>query len=91
METAIGMVTHYYSHLQVAVLRLTECLKVGQTIHILGHTTDLMQTVASMEVDHHWVVVVKPGDDVALKVIEPVHEHDVVYRVTKDVLDLQVL
>ena len=72
METAIGTVTHYYSHLNVAVVQLTDRLKVGETIHICGHTTDFTQVVASMEVDHHRVVVVEPGEDVALKVVEPV-------------------
>ena len=91
METAIGTVTHYYSHLKVAVLRLIDRLKVGETIHICGHTTDFTQVVASMEVNHHRVVVVEPGDDVAVKVVEPVHVHDTIYRVTKDVLDLQAL
>jgi hypothetical protein len=91
MEVEIGKVTHYYNHLNVAVLQLTDRLKVGETIHILGHTTDFIQMVASMEVDHHRVVVVELGADVALKVVEPVHVHDTVYRVTKDVLDLQAL
>jgi putative protease len=91
MESAIGTITHYYSHLNVAVLQLTDRLKVGETIHIFGHTTDFTQKVTSMEVNHHRVVVVEPGDNVALKVLEPVREHDRIYRVTKDVLDLQAL
>lgn len=91
MEAPIGTVTHYYSHLNVAVLQLNERLKVGETIHVYGHTTDFTQKVASMEVEHHRVVVVEPGDNVALKVVEPVREHDKIYRVTKDVLDLQAL
>ena len=80
MEAQIGKITHYYSHLNVAVLELTDRLKVGETIHVFGHTTDFVQKVTSMEVDHHRVVVV-----------EPVRVHDVMYRVTKDVLDLQTL
>ena len=91
MEVQIGRVTHYYSHLCVAVLQLTDRLKIGETIHIFGHTTDLIQKVTSMEVDHHRVVVVEPGDNVAVKVLEPVRAHDAVYRVTRDVLDLQAL
>jgi putative protease len=91
MEAKIGIVTHYYSHLNVAVLQLTDRLKLGETVHIFGHTTDFTQKVTSMEVDHHRVVVVEPGDNVALKVFEPVRVHDTVYRVTKDVLDLQAL
>ena len=91
MEAQIGRVTHYYSHLNVAVLQLTDRLKVGETIHIFGHTTDFVQKVTSMEVDYHRVVVVEPGENVAVKVVEPVRVHDAIYRVTKDVLDLQTL
>ena len=81
MEVEIGRVTHYYNHINVAVLNLTDSLKLGDRIHIYGHATDLVERVASMEVDHHPVVWVKPGDHVAIKVIEPVHEHDKVYRI----------
>ena len=84
MEIEIGRVTHYYNHLNVAVLKLIDGLKLGDRIHILGHTTDLVERVASMEVDHHNAVWVKPGDDVAIKVLEPVREHDIVYLVKED-------
>jgi hypothetical protein len=81
MEAEIGRVTHYYNHLRVAVLKLTEPLQVGDLIHVLGHSTDFMQKVTSLQIDYHNVVGVNPGDDVALRVIEPVREHDVIYRV----------
>jgi putative protease len=84
MEAEIGKVTHFYSHLCVAVLQLTDDLKAGETIHILGHTTDLVQKVTSLEVNHRHVASVKAGEDVALKVIEPVRVHDMVYRVTEE-------
>lgn len=83
MEIEIGRVTHYYNHLNVAVLRLNESLKLGDVIHILGHMTDLTEKVASMQINHQPVVWVKPGEDVAIKVEEPVREHDVVYRVVE--------
>ncbi len=83
MEIEVGRITHYYDHLHVAVLSLQIGLKIGDTIHILGHLTDFTQRVTSMEVEHHSVVIVKPGDDVALKVIEPVRVHDRVYRVVQ--------
>lgn len=87
MEVEIGKVTHYYNHLNVAVLALTDALKLGDKIHILGHTTDLIERVASMEVDHHSVDWVKPGDNVAIKVNTPVHEHDKVYLVVEETLE----
>lgn len=84
MEVEIGRVAHFYSHLCVAVLQLNEPLKLGDKIRIQGHTTDFTQRVNSIEVEHHPVVWVKPGDNVAIKVIGPVREHDIVYRVVEE-------
>jgi putative protease len=77
---AIGTVTHYFSHLSVAALSLTAPLAVGDRIHIRGHTTDLVQTVESMEIEHRRVERANPGDDVAIKVVDHVREHDRVFR-----------
>ncbi len=78
----IGVVTHYYSHLSVAVVKLEAArLRVGDTIHIRGHTTDFKQRVDSLQVNHAPVPEVGPGDDFGLKVREHAREHDVVYRV----------
>jgi translation elongation factor EF-1alpha len=77
---AIGLVSHYFSHLSVAAVRLTAPLAVGERIHIRGHTTDLVQDVASLEVDHVRVDRARPGDDVALKVEDHVHDHDLIFR-----------
>lgn len=77
---AIGTVTHYFSHLSVAALNLRAPLAVGDRIHIRGHTTDLVQTVESMEIEHRRVERANPGDDVAIEVVAHVREHDVVYR-----------
>lgn len=81
MEMEIGRVTHYFSHLDVAALDLTDTLSVGDNIHIVGHTTDFVQVVESMQIEHRDVQRAGPGDDVALKVREHVREHDKVYKV----------
>jgi translation elongation factor EF-1alpha len=77
---AIGTVTHYFSHLSVAAVELEQPLRQGERIHIQGHTTDLVQTVDSMEVDHTAIQEAKPGDDVALHVDDHVRDHDKIYR-----------
>ena len=78
----IGVVTHYFSHLSVAVVKLEAAtLRVGDTIHIRGHTTDFEQRVDSLQVNHADVQEVGPTDDFGLKVREHVREHDVVYKV----------
>src|SRR5262249_8237 len=52
-EERIGVVTHYYSHVSVATIQLERgTLRVGDVIHISGHTTDFRQRVESLEVDH---------------------------------------
>lgn len=79
-DQAIGTVTHYFSHLSVAAVTLTDTLRVGDRIHIVGHTTNVEQPVESMEVDHQKVESAGPGDDVALSVTDHVRDHDKLYR-----------
>jgi putative protease len=79
----IGVVTHYFSHLSVAVVKLEGArLRVGDTIHFRGHTTDFKQRVDSLQVNHQAVQEVGPGDDFGLKVRDHAREHDIVYKVT---------
>jgi hypothetical protein len=81
-EERIGFVTHYYGHQSVAILRLESgTLRVGDMIHIRGHTTDFSQKVESLEVNHAAVTEVGPSDDFGLKVVEHVREHDIVFKV----------
>jgi hypothetical protein len=78
----IGVVTHYYNHLSVATLRLESgTLRVGDVIHIRGHTTDFSQRVESLEVNHAPATEVGPNDDFGLKVVGHAREHDLVYKV----------
>jgi putative protease len=82
-EEPIGVVTHYYGHLSVAVVRLdTGTLRVGDTIRIIGHTSDFRQKVESLQIEHESVPEVGRRQEFGLKVKEHVREHDVVYRVT---------
>ncbi len=82
-ETKIGTVTHYYNHLHVAGVAITDGeLHKGDTIHVKGSTSDFEQKVDSMEIDNEAVEVAKPGDQIGLIVIEHAREHDTVYMVT---------
>lgn len=77
----IGIVTHYYNHLSVAILKLESGnLRVGDVIHIRGHTSDFPQQVESLEIDHVHVNEVRPGQSFGLRVKEHTREHDVVYK-----------
>jgi putative protease len=78
--TQVGEVAHYFDHLNVAELTLTQPLHVGDMIHILGHSTDFEQRVTSLQIHHHTVGEAKPGDDVGIKVAQRVHPHDKIFR-----------
>ncbi len=82
--TQIATVNHFFDHVSVAVLSLTETIRVGDTVHFLGHSTDFKQEVASLQIEHKDVDETKPGDDVAMKVDQRVHPHDKVYKLTDE-------
>ena len=76
----IGKISHYFGNIGVAVIELTDTIKAGEKIRIVGGETDFEQTVDSMEVDHKKVDKAKKGDGVGLKVGQKVREG---YRVFK--------
>ena len=81
-EELAGTVTHFYSDLMVAVLQMNQGrLRVGDRIHIQGHTTDFEQTVESMQIEHADVEEAEAGQTVGLKIIEHAREHDQVYKI----------
>jgi len=82
-ETEIGKITHYYTNIGVGIVELSDTLKVGETIHIKGATTDFTQIVESMQIEHKEQEVAKKGDVIGLKVEKQVRENDVVYKVTE--------
>jgi putative protease len=82
-EVQVGVVTHYYGHLSVAAVRLEfGPLRVGDTIRILGHTSDFRQRVESMQVEHQPVTEAGKRQEIGLRVTEHAREHDIVYKVT---------
>ena len=81
-KTRIGTVTHYFTHLHVATVKIADGeLHTGDMIHIKGHTSDFMQKISSMELEHEAADVAKPGDNVGIEMLEYTREHDSVYVV----------
>lgn len=77
----IGKVTHYFGNIGVAVIELSDNLKVGDNIRISGgETVDFTQTVDSMEVEHEKVEKAKAGDSIGLKTEQKVREGYKVYK-----------
>jgi len=83
-EKKIGEVIKFFGKINVAAIKLSEgSLKVGDTIHIVGHTTDVTQTVDSIQIENKNVQEAGPGADIGIKVKDRMREHDVVYKVTE--------
>jgi putative protease len=76
----IGTVTHYFGKISVGAIQLSDVMRVGDTIRIHGHTTDLTMAVESMQIENDQVQEAKAGDVVGIKVPDHVREHDKVYR-----------
>jgi len=83
-DKKVGEIIKFFGKIGVAAIRLSEgSLKVGDTIHIVGHTTDITQTIDSMQIENKNVQEAGPGADIGIKVKDRVREHDVVYKVVE--------
>ena len=83
-EKKVGEIIKFFGKIGVAAIRLSEgSLKVGDTIHIVGHTTDVTQTIDSMQIENKNVQEAGPGADIGIKVKDRAREHDVVYKVVE--------
>jgi selenocysteine-specific translation elongation factor len=81
-EVVIGTVSDFFAKPLVAGIELAAPLKVGDTIHIKGHTTDIMMTVQSMQIDNINVTEAKTGDAVGIKLTDRARKGDSVFIVT---------
>ena len=80
-EEIIGQVSDFFSRPVVAGIEMTGTIKVGDKIHIKGHTTDLELVVDSMQIDNVDVSEAKVDDSVGIKVTDRVRRGDKVYKV----------
>ena len=81
-EKPIGRISHFFSNINVGIIELDSPLHVGDKIHVQGHTTDFVQTVDSMQIEHEQVQEAESGQSVGVKVDEHVREGDTVYLAT---------
>jgi len=77
----IGLITHYFPHVQAAVIKLKGPLAMGDTVKIKGHTTDLTHIITSMQIDRVDISNAKKGDEIGLQVSSRVRQNDKVYKV----------
>ncbi|MBA7601665.1 hypothetical protein ES703_08743 [subsurface metagenome] len=76
----VGKISHYFTNIGVGVIELSDELKVGDRISIEGATTNIQQTVDSMEIEHENVQSAGAGQSIGMKVEQRVREGDLVYK-----------
>jgi selenocysteine-specific translation elongation factor len=81
-EEEVGKVSDFFARPVVAGIELTSTVKVGDKLHIKGHTTDMEMTVDSMQIDNVNVEEARAGDSVGIKVVDRVRRGDAIYKVT---------
>jgi selenocysteine-specific translation elongation factor len=82
-EVEVGKVSDFFARPVVAGIELTASLKVGDKVHILGHTTDMELVVESMQINNVNVQEAKAGDAVGIKLGDRARRGDTVYKVTE--------
>lgn len=80
-EEIIGEVSDFFARPGVAAIELTASLKLGDRIHIKGHSTDLELNVDSMQISNVPVEEAKAGDSVGVKVPDRIRKGDKVYKI----------
>jgi hypothetical protein len=84
MEILVGIIGYYFNKIGVAVIEMKESLQVGDSIHVIGTTTDFTQKLSMMQIENTPVQLVNRGDEVAIKVKHPVQDGDDVYKIITD-------
>jgi len=80
-EKEIGIITHYFDKISVGIIKLKAPLAISEHIHIKGKNTDFTQAISSMQYNHKDITLAERGLEIGIKVNEPTHENDVVYKV----------
>lgn len=80
-EKEIGRVSSYFSHVGVAAIKLSGKLKVGDKVHIKGHTSDFEVKIGSIQIERKEVKEAKKGDHIGIKVPDKVRPNDAVFLV----------
>ena len=84
-ENYIGKVSNYFSNISVASFEIESGkLKVGDSVHIKGNTTDFTDSVESIQMEHQEIETAKKGDDIGIKVSQKVRSGDKIFVIADD-------
>lgn len=80
-DLKIGIVTHYYDKIGVAIIELQSNLGIGDKIKFVKDEEESTQEVGSMQIEHQEITEAKKGQSIGLKVDKPVKQKAIVYKI----------
>ena len=84
-EQLIGIVSNYFINISVVAFEISNGkLKIGDHIHLKGHSTDFSIKVESMQSENNAIDLAQKGDDIGIKTDQKVRSGDKVYLINKD-------
>lgn len=82
-ETPVGKITHMFTKINVAVVKLSDKLQVGDRIRVNGKGIDFEQQVSSMQIEHQNIEKAEAGQEIGLKLEQPAKEGCEIYKITE--------
>jgi hypothetical protein len=79
-QKPIGKVTHYYTHIKVAIVKFNTKVRTGTELYFKGATTDFTEAAKSMQFDHKSIAVAPAKKQIGIKLKKRVREGDLVYK-----------
>jgi putative protease len=84
-EKRIGEVVKFFAKPSVAAVKIEEGeISVGDSVKYVGHTTDFIDVIKTMEVENKSVEKAVAGDFIGVKVSDRVRPGDEVFKVIPD-------
>ena len=80
VEKPVGVVTHFYTAIKVAIAKFKVPVTVGARLKFKGATTDFEMVLTSMQYNHAPVKRAKKNQQVGIKVPKRVREGDKIFK-----------
>lgn len=83
-DQKVGIISHYYNHLGVAIIEVEASFSVGDTLKFTRHKSEeelFQQKIDSIQVEHKQIDKAEKGMGVGVKVDKQLHEGNEVYKV----------
>lgn len=82
-EEKVGEVLKFFAKPSVAAVKVVSGeIRLGDRVRFVGHTTDLIETIDSMEINNQKIEKATAGDLIGVKVSDRVRPGDEVLKVT---------